>query len=330
MKTKTDRPTSGTTCLAVVLAALALQCNAQPVPGTSYSGMAEASAAAMVDDRHFVVAEDECNTLLVYARGQSKPIGASLDLAEFLKTGDKASDIEGGAIIGDIVYWISSHSLPKSGKPRDWRRQFFATRVSKRGATPTLVTHERPYTGLIEAMIKAPGLDDLKLADAAKTLPEQPGGLNIEGLAAWKADSLLIGFRNPLVRGKALLLPLTNPAEVIRGKDISAKFDVPILVDLGGRGVRSIDKVGNEYLIVGGPIADTGTFALFRWPGDPVKPPTMLLELPAGYFPEALLSVPGSKEVDLLSDDGSKQPAAACGSAGKAKQQFRTLRVRVP
>jgi hypothetical protein len=315
---------------AAAVAVISLQCNAQTAAGTSYSGMAEASAAAMLDDRHFVVAEDECNTLLVHARGQSNPIGSGLDLAEFLGTGDKASDIEGGAIIGDIVYWISSHSLPKSGNQRDWRKQFFATRVSRTAATPTVVTHEHPYTGLLEAMIKAPELDELKLADAAKTLPEQPGGLNIEGLAAWKGDTLLIGFRNPLVGGKALLLPLTNPAEVIKGTGIPAKFDEPILVDLGGRGVRSIDKVGNEYLIVGGPVADTGTFALFRWQGDPAQPPKILVELPSGYFPEALLPVPGSKEVDLLSDDGSKQPDAVCGSVGKAKQQFRSLRVRVP
>ncbi len=117
-------------------------------------------------------------------------IGSGLDLAEFLKTGDKASDIEGGAIIGDIVYWISSHSLPKSGKPRDWRKQFFATRVAKVDGTPSLVAHLHPYTGLLDAMIRSPELSELQLAAAAKELPEQPGGLNIEGLATWKGDGL--------------------------------------------------------------------------------------------------------------------------------------------
>ncbi|MNR01234.1 hypothetical protein D3C85_1170320 [compost metagenome] len=177
-------------------------------------------------------------------------------------------------------------------------------------------------------MIDAPELKDLNLSEAAKTLPEQPGGLNIEGLAAWTGDRLLIGFRNPLVLGKALLVPLTNPAAVISGSQ--AKFDRPILVDLNGRGVRSIDKVGSEYMIVGGPVADTGAFATFRWSGDPAKPPKMMLELPAGYFPEALLSVPGFQEADILSDDGSRQPEAACGSAAKAQQWFRALRVRIP
>ncbi len=324
MKANRDRQAGWACCLG---AALAIQCNAQPVAQTAYRGMAEASAAVMLDDRHFVVAEDECNTLLIYSRGRSEPLGAGLDVALFLKTGDKASDIEGGARLGDIVYWISSHSLPKSGKPREWRKQFFATRVIRSGSVPILVPHEQPYTGLLEAMIDAPELKDLKLSEAAKTLPEQPGGLNIEGLAPWADDSLLIGFRNPLVSDKAALVPLINPAAVIHGGQ--AKFDRPILVDLNGRGVRSIDKVGNEYMIVGGPIADTGTFALFRWSGDPAKPPEVMFELPEGDFPEALLSVPGFEEVDLLSDDGSRQPEAACGSAAKAQQQFRALRVRM-
>lgn len=328
MKAPTNRQPRWACSLAVVLALLGVHCNAQIVAESTYGGMAEASAAVELDDQRFVVAEDECNTLHIYQRGQSKPVGAGLDVAEFLKTGDRASDIEAGARLGDIVYWVTSHSLPKSGKPRDWRKQFFATRVDRSGSLPTLVPHGQPYTRLLEAMIDAPELKGLKLSEAAKTLPEQPGGLNIEGLAAWHGDSLLIGLRSPLISGEAQLVPLMNPAAVTQGSQ--AKFGKPIPLDLKGRGVRSIDKVGNEYIIVGGPIADTGNFALFRWSGDRETPPTMALELPAGYFPEALLPLPGSAEVDLLSDDGSRQPEAACGSAAKMKQQFRAVRVRMP
>jgi hypothetical protein len=290
--------------------------------------MAESSAAVALDERHFAVAEDECNTLLVYARGQAKPVGRPTDLATFLKTEDKASDIEGGAGLGDVVYWISSHSLPKSGKPREWRKQFFATTVSRSSSTPSLVPHGRPYTRLLEDMVKARKLRDLKLADAARMLPEQRGGLNIEGLAAWRDRGLLIGFRNPLIAGKAPVVPLKNPAAVVRGS--RAQFDTPILLDLSGRGVRSIDRVGDHYLIVAGPVGDAGTFALFRWSGRPQAAPALQYELPSGVYPEALVPITGSKDVDLLSDDGSTQPAAACGSAAKAQQTFRTLRVRLP
>jgi hypothetical protein len=227
-----------------------------------------------------------------------------------------------------VVYWISSHSLPKSGKPREWRKQFFATTVSRSTSTPTLVPHGRPYTGLLEDMIKAKVLRDLKLADAAKILPEQPGGLNIEGLAAWRDNGLLIGFRNPLIAGKAPVVPLKNPAAVVQGN--RARFDTPILLDLSGRGVRSIDRVGDHYLIVAGPVGDAGTFALFSWSGSPQAAPVLQFELPSGFYAEALVPIANSKDVDLLSDDGSTQAAAACGSAAKARQTFRTLRVRLP
>ena len=77
--------------------------------------MAEASAAALLDDEHFVVGEDECNTLLVYRRGQRAPVGSPVVLADFLGTKKKASDFEGAARVGDVIYWISSHSRTKGG-----------------------------------------------------------------------------------------------------------------------------------------------------------------------------------------------------------------------
>jgi hypothetical protein len=50
------------------------------------------------------------------------------------------------------------------------------------------------------------------LAQAAGQSPEAACGLNIEGLAATAGAALLIGFRNPLDQGRALLLPLLNPS----------------------------------------------------------------------------------------------------------------------
>ncbi|GAB3761780.1 hypothetical protein GCM10028796_12500 [Ramlibacter monticola] len=315
--------------MAMFALALAGQPLAQPASETRYFGMAEASAAAMLDEKHFVVAEDECNTLLVYALGHPKPVGKPIDLAKFLGTGEKASDIEGGARVGDVIYWISSHSLPKSGKPREWRKRFFATKVDAKAHPPTVRPHGSAYAGLLEDMIAAPELRDLNLAEAAKLLPEQEGGLNIEGLAAWKSDGLLIGFRGPLRAGRAPVVPFRNPAAVVDGG--RAKFDTPILLDLGGRGIRSIDRIESHYLIVAGPVGDGGTFAIYRWTGKAADAPVLASGLPStGIAPEALLATPTSRKVTLLSDDGSMQPEAACGSGTKAQQQFRALRVDLP
>lgn len=53
-----------------------------------------------------------------------------------------------------------------------------------------------------------------------------------------------------------------NPAAVIKGN--AARFGAPILIDLGGRGIRGIERVGKEYVTAAGPVADDGTFALYR------------------------------------------------------------------
>lgn len=313
--------------VAVALALFIVQAaDAQPATVVEYTGMAEASAAVMLDETHFVVAEDECNTLLVYRLGQSAPVGQPVVLASHLETGEKASDLEGAARVGDVIYWISSHSLPMSGKPREWRRRFFATKIDSSTSPPTLRPIGVPHKTLLDDLMKAPQLKDLKLAKAAKRLPEMKDGLNIEGLAEWDGGGLLIGFRNPLRDGdKAAAVPLTNPTEVIKGK--RAQFGKPFLLDLGGRGIRSIERIGSDYVIVAGPVGDNGTFAIYRWSGNRTDRPTLQPQsLPIGLVPEALFAVPGTADAIVLSDDGTKNPVADCGSPGKAAQRFRAFR----
>lgn len=323
---------------ALALAAFALVAAFSPVYAlsptanttTQYTGMAEASAAAMLDAQHFVVAEDECNTLLTYRIGEPAPVGQPLNLAEFLGTKGKASDIEAAARVGDVIYWISSHSLPKSGKPREWRQRFFATRVDSSSTPPTLTTIGKAYKSLLADLAKAKPFKALKLDEAATNPAENEDGFNIEGLAEWKNGGVLIGLRAPLRDGrKALLLPLENPAEVVNGK--KPRFDAPVLLDLNGRGVRSIERVGDAYVIVAGPVADSGSFALYRWSGHAqeaaVLQPT---SLPDDFAAEAMLGLPGSADLLLLSDDGNSNAAADCGSPGKASQTFRALRLSLP
>lgn len=297
---------------------------------TQHTGMAEASAAAMLDPQHFVVAEDECNTLLTYRIGEPAPVGQPLNLAEFLGTKGKASDIEAAARVGDVIYWISSHSLPKSGKPREWRQRFFATRVDSSSTPPTLTTVGKAYKNLLADLAKAKPFKALKLDEAATNPAESEDGFNIEGLAEWKNGGVLIGLRAPLREGrKAVLLPLENPAEVVNGK--KPRFGAPMLQDLNGRGVRSIERVGDAYVIVAGPVADTGSFALYRWSGN--APEAAVLQptsLPDDFAAEAMLGLPGGTDLLLLSDDGSRNAAADCGSPGKASQTFRALRLNLP
>ena len=291
-----------------------------------YSGLCEASAAVALDDKHFAVADDESNDLRIYRVGTRLPVRPPVPLADFLKTtvkGEaKASDLEAAARVGDTVYWLSSHSLTSAGKSRDWRRRLFATQIDTRTPPPQLKPIGKPYAGLLDALLAAPALKSLGLAEAAKLPPEAAGGLNIEGLAAAADGGLLIGFRNPLVAGKALLIPLQNPAELVNAR-AAPRFAAPITLDLGGRGIRSIERTRSGYLIVAGPTGNAGSFALFKWSGVAADAPVVTrITLPAHFGPEALIVLPGSDQALLLSDDGAR--------CDKSSMRFQALSLPLP
>jgi len=286
-----------------------------------YEGLCDASAAVALDARHFVVADDEHNRLTVYRRGEPKAV-REVELDKFLKT-DKEADLEGSAQVGNRIYWIGSHARNSAGKVREDRQRFFATEI--RGATVEPIG--KPYTALLLDLLAAPALAPLKLSDAAARAAEADGGFNIEGLAAAPDGSLLIGLRNPVPQGRALVIPLLNPAELVAAKG-PARFGSVIRLDLGGRGVRSIERVGSSYLIVAGPPADEGTFALFRWSGKPNDMPVPVKADLGTLRPEALFGWPDG-QLTLLSDDGGvKVGKTACKDADKGKRAFRALDIK--
>ncbi len=264
-----------------------------------YHGMCDASAAAAIGPDLFVVANDERNQLKVYRRGQPQPVD-EIDLSDFLGTAkDKESDLEGAATIGERIYWISSHGRNKKGKHVETRHRFFATELRD----GKVVEVGQPYARLIDDMIAAPQLRRYGLAQAAGRMPEADGALNIEGLAATPEGGVLIGLRNPAPRGMALVIPLLNPADVIEGG--GARLGEAVELDLGGLAIRSMELVGLAYMIIGGPAADEGEFALFRWSGKPGDKPEQLAHRHFGKArPEALFAIPGTRKLQLLSDDG--------------------------
>jgi hypothetical protein len=292
----------------------------------SYAGPCDASAAVAIDASQFVVANDESNVLMTYRFGEPKSL-RSLDVSRFLDIGKKQeADIEGAATIGARTYWITSHSRNSKDQVQSSRYHLFATELRDDAKHP-LVTVGKPYKRLLRDLTNAPPLARFGLAAAARLAAEQTGGLNIEGLAATPEGHLLIGLRSPLPDDHALVIPLQNPAEVVDG--INAKLGEPFELDLGRRGVRSIEFVGGSYLIVAGPIADEGTFALYRWSGKrgdaAVLDPVDLGSL----RPEALFAIPQTTQVQLLSDDGGVITArVACKARALRLQTFRSLVVQ--
>jgi len=280
---------------------------AEPV---QYVGMCDASAAVMLDDDKFAVANDEDNILRIYSlRSPGEPV--SVDLKNFLNAG-KEADIEGAARIGNRIYWITSHGRNKKAEPKPNRRRFFATDIHKDQRGINLVPVGRGERGL-DTLIDSDIGRRYGLQQAAERAPETPDALNIEGLAANVAGGLLIGFRNPIPHGHALVVPIKNPDRFINGKEkaIAPEFGKPIELDLNGLGIRSFDAVPgtSSYVIVAGA-AGKGHFDLYGW-RPPQKPVKLEIALPADFRPEGLMIDPGHKAIHLISDDGDDCPTPA-------------------
>jgi len=313
------------TLAAALAAALAFGAGAQEI--TVYRGMCDASAAVALDDVHFVVADDEDNTLRVYRRRVPQPV-ATVPLAKALGT-TKESDLEGAARIGDAIYWISSHARNARGDVRADRYRLFVTRIDRSASPPVVTPPAAMQTQLLAQLIATDAMRPWQLREASRLAAEAPGGLNIEGLAATADGKLLIGFRNPLREGKALVVALENPQAAAAGA--AATFGPPIGLDLGGRGVRSIERLEEGYLIVAGPVADQGDFALYRWIGSAGEEPRPVTGITLGSLrPEALFVWPGSRRVQLLSDDGGVVTAGvACKDRPASTRSFRSIELEL-
>ena len=303
-----------------------------------YAGLCDASAAVAIGQGCFAVADDELDVLRIYRRGTAEPVG-SVDLGAYLgnsgPNGERdEADIEGSALLGSRIYWISSHARKgKNGALAPHRWRFFATDIVAASPTPTLLPAPTPpYELLLAEMLADPRFAEL--LEASGRNPEAEGGLNIEGLSATRGGGLLIGFRNPLPLGMALAVPLLNPAAVLEGA--RPDFGDLIRLDLGARGFRSVELVGDDYLIVAGPSGEASAstanprFALFRWSGLGGPAPQLVRSLDGGGFrPEALFHDPVADEIVLLSDDGDEEIGGRkCKKLPAAQKSFRAMALK--
>jgi hypothetical protein len=306
----------------------------QNIAVIEYPGMCDPSAAQAISDGLFIVASDEDNVLRVYAR-DNPGAPRRFDLNSFLKPDEDhpEADIEGVTQIGERIFWIASHGRNRNGKFRPSRHRLFATKVTVDGDDVMVAPVGLPYTRLLEDLVQAPVLAKYDLESASKKAPESKDGLNIEGLAATPQGTLMIGFRNPIPGGKALIVPLDNPQQVVEGE--RAKLGPPIELSLKGLGIRSMEyrESRGRYLIAAGPYNDDGKVALFDWSGKPSDAAEPLLEQTFGDLtPEAMFLYPGdTTAVQFLSDDGGlKVEGVDCKKLPPAQQRFRGFSLDLP
>lgn len=285
---------------------------AQPGPGGTvcYTGMCDASAVASLNDEYVAVADDEKSMIRVYSRARGGQSVHMLNIAPFLGLPKRAAevDIEGAARLGSHIFWISSHGCNAAGQEQPSRRRFFATTGTVTNGTIDLRPVGRPYSALLQDLAGDPRLAPFDLAAAARRIPKSPDALNIEGLCATPEGGLLIGFRNPIPQGKALLVPMLNPAAVVNGAE-RARFGEPVLLDLDGYGVRSISYSHSSYWIVAGSYDGGGKSRLYQWQGGEDMPRPIAVPEFAELNPEAITFFDDAEGPHLwaASDDGTRK-----------------------
>jgi hypothetical protein len=288
-----------------------------------YSGMCDASAAALLDTSRFAVASDEDNILRVYDDPDSGPV-STLPLDRFLAIEPGAknpeTDIEACTRSGERIYWITSHGRDAKGRWRTNRHRFFATRIIRSASGLRLEAEGSAYRNLVFDLCADPRLAKAGLREAAglgikkaPSLAPKENGLNIEGLSRIPGSTgLMIGFRNPMPGGKALLVPLLNPDSLLSGAG-KARFGQPVFLDLGGLSVRSIeysDQAG-AYILLAGRRGGGKDFRFCTWSGrsgdEPVEwrdPGVRMGQLE--FTPEALTLLPETGALLVFSDDGER------------------------
>jgi len=242
------------------------------------TGASDASTAIAIDADYMFVADDEDQTIRLYDRNDSGLPLNSFDFTSVLGlSGTSEVDIEASTKLGSTIYWMGSHSNNSSGNDRPNRKRIFSTTISGTGASATL-TFGGYYKFLEDDLIAwdnsnghglGAGFLGLAASAASGVSPEQTNGFNIEGFTvAPDGTTGYIAFRAPNLpttsRTKALIIPVTNFTSILDssgGTAGSATFGAPIQLDLGGRGIRSIERNGTgEYVIITGPAgAATGT-----------------------------------------------------------------------
>ena len=311
----------------------ASQGSVAPTTTRFHTGTSDASTAIAIDDQYMLVADDEDQRIRLYDRTKSGAPITSFDFGSVTGLTSEV-DLEGSVKIGNSIYWIGSHGNNSSGQDAPSRERLFATTVAGTGLNTTL-TFAGYYQFLEDDLIAwdnsnghglGAGFLGLGASAAANVSVSVANGFNIEGLTASPdGNSLYVAFRTPLEptsdRTKALIIPVTNFGAILNtngGTTGAATFGAPIQLDLGGRGIRSIERnATGQYVIIAGAVgASTSSapndFRLYTWTGNSADKPllraTDLTALNTNGSFEGIVTVPdnltGDSKIQLLVDNG--------------------------
>ncbi len=291
--------------------------------------MADASGASPVDNDYMFVADDETNVLRLFSRKYSGVDLYNIDITSTVGASAEC-DLEGSSLSikynpGKRVYWIGSLGNNKSGVLKPDRDRVIATDISGTGAASTLTvkSYSTKFRSSLISWGDANGWGFTTSA-ASGMIPKRIDGFNIEGLSITQGgDTGYIGFRAPCVpvkgttpgssnRKYAIVAPVTNFETIMNGNGSVSTAPIigePILFDLEGLGIRSMERVGpSGYLIIAGLYTGGGTPAVYWWDGRvPANPGLNPITVNTSYSKLIKLNLPGLNELAQVSSDGEAE-----------------------
>lgn len=275
------------------------------------TGLYEPSAIQQLPDGRFLVVEDEkehpFSLLSISADGRVDSEALTPALFEARRRFWKLDDLEGLAIArSGYIYAVTSHSRDDQGEQKKSREKLVRFKVEGQRVRAPVV-----FKGLKPALVAAHPV--LARAAAVREV-KSGGGLNIEALAI-TADQqrLLLGFRGPLLDGRAIICAIDNPAELFDDRAPPRIGPTLVTLDLGGGGIRGLCHVPalDGYLLIGGPVSrEPLDCRLWFWSGAadaPARAVTLRGGQTVGHAEGVCPAlIDGEQRIVVVSDDGSR------------------------
>lgn len=199
-------------------------------------GNEDISAISCISKSLCLIASDETNELQLVniENDKLKVFKKSIKLGNF----KKENDIEGLTNDGKYFYAVGSHGLSrKKDHYQISRYQIFKIEIGRNGKVISVINAN------LESILK----NTKKLSPYFKKSLKK-NGLNIEGLAFYN-NNLYLGFRGPIINGKAQVLSFDSKLFWER-KLVNPKL---VEIDLGNeRGIRSIEIKNDKFYIIAG------------------------------------------------------------------------------
>ncbi|MDO4231658.1 MAG: DUF3616 domain-containing protein [Lautropia sp.] len=213
-----------------------------------FQGTYEPSSVLQLDDGRILIVEDESRRSLgLLTAGSNGKLTENEDIDTGLvqSVGRKLNDME--ALTRDKagnIYSITSHSTNRQGERNPNREVLMRFRIAgDKVADPlthTKLVDQLTASGPLQTMIEA---RTGSRADFRKT--------NIEGMSYdQEKGHLLLGFREPVVNGKTMILAIGNPDAMFTQK-AAPQFVDAYFLDMKGNGIRGMswDAAQKRYLL---------------------------------------------------------------------------------